>query len=115
MTSFQRSYLAACAALIGGCLAYAMCDFLAWSRLTYFPLEHEWRMVAGSSGAVGSDRLGLLLWGLGGALVAGLATWLLAGVRKRELPRRWLGLAGAWAVSALGLAALYFMWKEWPF
>jgi hypothetical protein len=115
MVRWQRAYLSACAALIGGCLAYALCDFLAWPRLTYFPLEHDWRLASGSSGAIGSSYLGMVLWGVSGAAVAGIVTWLLLGTVRRTVSERWLGLAGAWAASALILGGLYFTWKEWPF
>lgn len=115
MPSWQRTYLVACGAVIGACLAYAGCDFYGWPRLNYFPLEHRWAMLAEPAGAVGSSYLGLVLWGLGGALVAAAAMGLVTRRLAREVSARWLGLVGAWAVSGVCFSGLYFAWKEWPF
>ena len=46
-----------------------------------------------------------------GAAIVLLATRL----HPAELSRRWLHLAGGWALTAVGLAGLYFVWNLWPF
>jgi len=115
MPRWQRIYLAACGGVIGYVIAYVASDFAAWPRLTYFPRRHAWAVVARAGAPAPMAYYGMLLWGIGGALVAAaivlLATW---GARRAVAPR-WLHLFGAWAMTAVVLAAAYFAWNLWPF
>jgi hypothetical protein len=111
----QRRYLIACCAIVGWCLAYALASWSQWTRLIYDPLAREWSWSARPSGPVPIDYWGLVLWGIGGAVVgvaiAHVGTWLW----RRPLPRVVQGLLGAWAVTAFLYAGTYFMWTLWPF
>lgn len=115
MPTWQRAYFIACAAVIGWCLAYVLSDFAGWPSLTYFQYERAWRLVEGRPGFLPSNYVGTVLWGVGGAVVAGLLTWLGSRFVRRELPRRHLMLAGAWALTAFAMGGLYFTWNLWPF
>ncbi len=115
MPSWQRTYLAACCATIGFCLGYVLCDFGAWPRLTYFPYERSWGLVAGPPGAIPMAYVGTILWGVGGAVVgAGIASISTRWIRT-PLADRWLRLFGAWAVAGFAYAGLYYTWNLWPF
>lgn len=115
MPGWQRSYLTACCAMIGFALAYVLCDYAAWPRLTYFPYEHAWAFVDRSASPVPSNYVGTILWGLGGALTGGAGAFLLLGLARRPWPARWLRLAGGWALAGFVYAGMYFTWGLWPF
>ena len=115
MPPWQRTYLAVCGGVIGFALAYVLCDYAAWPRLTYFPLERTWQLVTPSTDPVPMGYVGMILWGVGGAVCAGLGGFALLGLTRRPWPDRWLRLAGAWAVTAFAYAGLYYTWNLWPF
>ncbi len=115
MPRWQRIYLAACAGVIGFCLAYVICDFAALPRLWYFPRERAWRFAERVSSPLPMAYYGMWLWGMGGAAVAGAGAWVGTGLAKVESPRRWLHLAGGWAITAVCFASGYFLWGLWPF
>lgn len=104
-----------CAGVIGFCLAYAASAYASWPRLAYLPVERSWTVVSGPGGPLASTYLGTVLWGLGGAALAAGLVGLATLVIRRELSRRWLDLARAWAITAFLFAGSYFTWKEWPF
>ena len=114
MPEWQRRYVVGCCAIIGFALAYVLCDFGMWPRLTYFPYEREFHFVT-DPGSIPSNYLGMVLWGLGGALVAGVLATLAVRRVKLELPRTWVRLFGAWALTSFALAGGYFTWNLWPF
>lgn len=115
MPRWQRIYLASCAGIIGYALAYVMCSYGGWPRLTYYPLERQWRFVVMADRPEPMSFLGMVLWGAGGAAV-GIALALVAARWARApLAARWLNLAGAWALTAVGLGAAYYTWSLWPF
>ena len=108
-------YFGTCAGVVGFSLAYLLCDYGGWPRLTYFPYEGGWGTTSGWPGAIPMNYVGTFLWGLAGALVLAAATVCGCALWRREAPERWLLLAGAWAVSSAGLTGLYFTWNLWPF
>jgi len=115
MPSWQRTYLVVCSGVIGFCLAYVLCDFSGWPRLTYFPYEREWRFVAGPAGDVPMSYIGIILWGAGGAIVGAVLAYVASRLARRPMSDRWLTLWGGWAVAAFVYAGLYYTWNLWPF
>jgi hypothetical protein len=115
MPGWQRTYLVACGVIIGFALAYVLCDFSALPRLTYYPYERHWRVVARPAGEVPMFYVGTVLWGLGGAVCGGLLIQGACRFVNRPVAERWLLLAGAWALAAFAYAGLYYTWNLWPF
>lgn len=115
MPGWQRTYVAVCSAIIGYALAYVLCDYGGWSRLVYFPYERSLRWMAGPTGSIPMPYVGMILWGLGGALAAGALALIGCRVLGRPLTDRWLRLFGAWALAAFAYAGLYHTWNLWPF
>ena len=111
MPRWQRVYLAACAGVIGFALAYAGADYGKLPHLYHDQLGHRFVVGAGLPG-LASGYPGLILWGLAGGLVAALVTWLVAGRRRAPVSERSLGLAAAWAGTAVLLAVGYFVWNN---
>jgi hypothetical protein len=113
MPVVQRAHLIACSAVIAGCLAYMLCDFGGWPKLTYLPYEGEWRVAATPPSPSAMVYPGMLLWALLGAALGGGAAALIS---KKVQPGRGVQrLFGAWAALSFGLVALYFLWSLWPF
>ena len=115
MPPWQRTYLVACWAVIGFALAYALCDYAGWPRIVYAPLEGEVHLGRPPIGRNEIGYLGMVAWGAGGALVAGLAAYAAARAIGRPLAVRWLRIAGAWALTAVLLAGAFHTWSLWPF
>jgi hypothetical protein len=113
--AWQRTYLVACAAVIGFAVAYALCDWAAWPRAVYAPLERSLRLERPPVGRDEISYLGMVAWGAGGALVAVLAALAALHFVRRPLASRWLRLAGAWALTAVLLAGAFHTWSLWPF
>jgi hypothetical protein len=111
---WQRRYLTVCAAVIGYCIGYVLCDFASWPRLTYAPLDHAFRMTE-SPGPLESNYIGIVLWGVSGALLAGGIVAVATKYVRRPLSATWNNLAAAWAFTAFGYAGLYYTWGLWPF
>jgi hypothetical protein len=112
---WQRIYLVVCAAVIGYALAYTVCDYAPWPRLTYFPDRRAWELLDRPSSPVPMNYVGTVAWGIGGACVGALLGWATGAALRRELPQRWITLAGAWALTAAGMAGAYYLWNLWPF
>lgn len=115
MPTWQRVYLSVCCAVIGFCLAYVLCDYSLWPRLTYFPYERDFAWVSEPPGPLPMMYLGTVLWGVSGAAVGALLGLLGTGFARRELGERWLILAGGWALATFAYAGLYYTWGLWPF
>ena len=113
MPRWQKAYLIACCALIGGAFAYAACDWGQWPKLTYLPVRGELTMHP-PAGAVAMAYLGIVAWGIGGAACGAIVGAIGCRVWRRPLPGRWLGLFGAWAITAILLAGWYYTWTLWP-
>ena len=113
MPRWQRAYVIACAAIIGGAFAYAMCEWAQWPRLTYLPNSGEIALHV-PPGAIAVTYLGIVAWGAGGALVGAVIGALACAAFKRTLGARVLQLLGAWAITAILLAGFYYTWTLWP-
>lgn len=114
MPRYQRIYLLACALVIGFIGAYCLSEWAALPKLYYFPLAREWQLWSHPPSPVPMGYIGLILWGLGGALVCGALTWLLS-ARLRQLSDGALRMIGAWALSAFILGGCFFTWNLFPF
>src|SRR5690606_19582012 len=110
-----RAYLAACAAVIGGSLAYVLCDFGQWPMLMLLPYEGEWAFGAEAPDPAAMPYPGMLVWGALGAALAGALAWAVAGRRREPVSDTALSLAGGWALTAAGFAGAYYFWGLWPF
>ena len=115
MARWQVVYAAVMCSIIGWAVAYVLCDWGGWPRLTYFPYEHEWRMVAGRAGLVPMNYVGTVLWGVGGALVGAALGAGAARLWRRPLPKSAVPLLGLWAMTAFLYGGTYYMWNLWPF
>ena len=116
MPGWQRTYLAACAAVIGFAMAYTLCEYALWPRLIYAPVEGVWLMGRPPVGREEVGYLGLVLWGAGGAAVAWTATQLVTRLLvRRPASTRLLRLFGGWAITAVFLAGAFYTWSLWPF
>jgi hypothetical protein len=113
MQRWQRAYVIAACALIGGAFAYAACDWGLWPRLTYLPLSGELVMHA-PAGTLGITYLGVVAWGVGGAAAGALVGAALCAIVRKPWPDRALQLFGLWAITAILLAGSYFTWSVWP-
>jgi hypothetical protein len=113
MPRWQRAYVIAVCALIGGAFAYAACDWGQWPRLTYLPLSSELVMNP-PAGTLSMTYLGVVAWGLGGAATGALVGATLCAIARKPWPDRALALFGAWAITAILLAGGYFTWSVWP-
>ena len=115
MPRWQVAYLAGCMALAGGALAYLLCDFGGWPMLMYDPYKHEWLVASKPPAPTVLIYPGMMLWGFCGAMTSA-ALSVVAGQRRRTpLSDGALLLAGAWGITAVLIAALYFLWGLWPF
>jgi hypothetical protein len=113
MPAWQRAYVIAICALIGGAFAYTACDWGGWPRITYHPLTRELAMrKAGGSLTIG--YLGVVAWGLGGAAVGATVGAALCAIFKKPWPDRALHLFGAWAITGIVLAGSYYTWNLFP-
>jgi hypothetical protein len=109
MPRWQRAFVIAACAVIGGAFAYAACDWGQWPRLAYLPVTSELTMKA-PPGSIAMMYVGVIAWGVGGAACGALVGAIVCAVVKRPLPDRALQLAGAWAITALLLAGSYYTW-----
>ncbi len=113
MPRWQRAFVIAACAVIGGAFAYAACDWGQWPRLTYLPLSGALTMHAPGS-AIAISYLGVIAWGLGGAACGAVVGATLCAVTKKPWADRTLQLFGAWAITALVLAGGYYTWSLFP-
>jgi hypothetical protein len=105
-------YFAACAALIGFALLYALPIYARLVRPYYDPVARHW-FLADHAPPIPMGYVGQLAWALAGALVCGGAAWL-ATSGGRAPSERVHALASAWALTALVIVAAYFTWNNWP-
>lgn len=113
--TWQRAYVVAAAAIIGGALAYALCDWGGWTRLQHDPYTGDWWWQDGPTQKVAINYYGSLLWALGGASVGALGASIALRVYRRELPSSLIMVIGAWALTGVALGGLYYVWMLWPF
>ena len=114
MPRWQRAFIIAACAVIGGAFAYAACDWGQWPRLTILPVRGEVTMHP-PAGAIAMLYLGIVAWGAGGAACGALVGAALCKIFGRAAwPDRVLQLFGAWSITAVILAGSYYTWSLWP-
>ncbi|HEU4611436.1 MAG TPA: hypothetical protein VFS15_05145 [Kofleriaceae bacterium] len=113
MPRWQRAYVIAVCAIIGGAFAYTACDWGQWPRLTYLPISEAFTMKA-SPTVVSMNYIGIVAWGLGGAAVGAVVGSALCAAIRKPWPERALQLFGAWAITGILLAGCYYTWNLWP-
>ncbi len=102
-------------AVIGGSLAYLLCDFGQWPLLMYEPYERQWFVATEAPTPATMLYLGMLLWGVGGAIVSAAISVLVCSRLKPALADSTLQLMGGWALTSCGICGLYYLWGLWPF
>jgi hypothetical protein len=115
MPRWQRVYLAACCAVLGFAIGYAMCEYAGWPRVLYDAVRREVYLGRPPTARQAVSYWGLLLYGAAGALVAGGAGWGFGAVARRPMSDRWVRLIGAWTLTAVVLVGAFFTWSLWPF
>lgn len=115
MPRWQRVQAIALAAVIGGALAYALCDWSQWPRLHHDPYDGSWWWRDGPTASIPINYHGTILWGLGGAAVGALGALAATAWWRRPLPRAVERLGAAWALTAVAFAGAYYLWHLWPF
>lgn len=98
-----------------GALAYLLCDFGEWPLLMYDVNAHNWIVATQPPAASVMVYPGMILWGLCGGTSSAALCVAVGSRRKRELSSASLQLAAGWALSAVVVSALYFLWGLWPF
>ena len=112
-TRREAGYLAGCAAAIGAALGYALPAYAHLPNLYYDPIARRF-LFGGRPGAIPMGYYGQLLYALAAAILCSAATYAIASRRRQPISVRAVGLAAAWALTALGLVAAYFTWNNWP-
>ena len=113
MPRWQRAYVIAMCAIIGGAFAYAACAWGEWPKLTIQPLTGNVMMKAPTT-MVTVNYLGIFAWGLGGAAVGAIVGSVLCTIGRKPWTDRTLQLFGAWAITGIVLAGSYYTWNLWP-
>ncbi len=112
---WQRVHAIATAAVIGGTLAYALCDWAGWTRLQHDPYDGAWWWQDGPTQRVPINYYGALLWAAGGAVAGGGVAMIGTALYRRPLPAALVAVLAAWALTGVALAGLYYTWNLWPF
>jgi hypothetical protein len=110
---WQRAFVIATCAVIGGAFAYAACGWGQWPCVAYIPLERTFTLHP-PQGAIAMLYPGIVLWGVGGAAVGAAIGAGLCAAWRRPWPDRALQLLGAWAIAAIVIAGVYYTWTAWP-
>lgn len=114
MPRWQRVYVAWCSAVAAYSVAYAAVDFLRLPRVYHFQIERTFRITNQPGGPLPSGYVGLWLWAIVAGAAVGLLAWAVTWRSTRPLGPRGLGLAAAWALTAVALAGAYYTWNNWP-
>lgn len=112
---WQRVYAIAVCAVVGGALAYALCDWHQWTRLQLDPYRGTLWWSDGPTRTIPINYYGGLLWGAGGALAGAALGALAIRLWRRPLSPALQSLGAAWALTAVILAGAYYHWSLWPF
>ena len=83
--------------------------------LMYEPYAGQWLIADAPPSASAMVYPGMLLWGLAGALVLASLCIVIAPRLPGPVRGSSLQLMGAWAISSVVFAAMYFLWGLWPF
>lgn len=108
-----RGALVAAAAAIGYALGYALPAYAHLPNLYYDPVARRF-LFGPRPGPVPMGYYGQVVYGVAIALLAAAVTAVASRARGRPPTERGLGLATAWALTALALVAAYFTWNNWP-
>ena len=111
---WQRAHLTACAFLITYALTYVAVDYLGLPRPVYQPHLRRFVVTSNRPGPLEMGYVGGWAWALGLALVVAGVLALALGRRRAPVGSRALGLATAWAITALLVAGAYYTWHNWP-
>jgi len=114
MPRWQRVYFAASAWVIGFAGAYCAAQWGEWPKLTYFPLARKWEFWEMPPSPLPMPYIGLVLWGVGGGLVAAAMIWIVSGRISKRSDRE-IRLVSAWTLSAFAFSGLFYTWNLWPF
>jgi len=112
VTGGARSYFTVCAMLCGFALGYLLPPWAHLPYAIYDPVARLW-LIGRAPGAVPMGYYGQILYGVGGALVCGAIARLVGSRLAARSARAW-GLWAAWSLTALGLAAAFCAWNNWP-
>jgi hypothetical protein len=113
--AWQTTYVIAVTAIIGGAIAYGMCDWSGWTRLQHDPYSGAWWFEDGPTQKVPINYYGTLLWSVGGAAVGAALAAIATRLHRRPLPPSVISILGAWALTGFALGGLYYVWTLWPF
>ena len=113
MNRGERLFFAACAAMVGFALAYALPIYARLPHHFYDPIARRW-LLARTAGPIPMGYVGQIVWAIGGALVAFALTWAIAGRAKSAASDRAIALGSAWALTAVVIVIGYFTWNNWP-
>ena len=116
MPRWQRAFVIAACAVIGGAFAYAACDWGQWPKLAILPATGELTMHP-PAGTLAMSYLGTVAWGAGGAATGALVGAVLCLPRvlgRKPWSDRVLQLFGAWSITAVILTGAYYTWNLWP-
>ena len=105
-----RHYFAACAALCGFALGYALPLYARLPLPVYDPIARSWSITS-KVGGIPMGYVGQVIWGLVAALLCGT---IAAAVTRKQPSARAFGLWAAWSLTALGVVMAYFAWNNWP-
>jgi hypothetical protein len=105
----MRRYFVICGAIIGWALGVLLPQYGRWPQLWLDPQTRR-VFVARAAGALPIGYYGLILWGILGASVGAACGFALARKGKNES----FGLAAAWALTAILVAAAYYTFQLWP-
>lgn len=111
----HRRYLALAAAAIGWALGYALPVYARLPNAFYDPALRRFFIARSGGGALPMGYYGQLGWAAALACLAGGLVWAIARRRRPgAISARAIGLAAAWALTALALSAGWFAWNNWP-
>jgi hypothetical protein len=105
----MKRYFVLCGAIVGWALGVLLPQYGRWPTLWLDPQTRRW-FFARTAGAIPIGYYGLILWGAAGTIVGGLVGFTLARRRRDES----FGLAAAWALTAVLVAAAYYTFELWP-
>ena len=105
----MKRYFALCGAIIGWALGVLVPSYGRWPSIWLDPQTHRW-YVARAAGPVPIGYYGLVVWGIVGAAAGALVGRALSRRGRDES----FGLAAAWALTAILVAAAYYTFQLWP-
>jgi hypothetical protein len=108
-----RVYTAVCSALIGFALFYTLPIYARLPRSFYDPVNRRWFFAANAT-PIPMGYVGMIVWGIAGALICGGVAMVLGSRRKNAPGDRLFSLGAAWTLTAIAIVIGYFTWNNWP-